>query len=145
MADIAEGWEKYLSTSRTTTPGVDEGGVATNSYASGVAGVVDVVRETASSSPAALLFAYVLLRSFVVFCHFSFLQSVVESMGFFVVVSRYIGSVVREFTVRASFALYKLKLCGCFVFVRLRLAPIYTGCVIGTRVSALFALFHRRA
>lgn len=128
MADIVEEWEKYLSTSRTNTLGVDEGGVATSSYASGVAdvagvaGVVDVVdavRQTASSSPAALLFAYVLLRSVVVFCQFSLLQSVVEAMGFFVVVSRYIGYVVRECTV--SFTLYQP--CGCFIFARLYLAP----------------------
>lgn len=124
MADIVEEWGGYLSTSRTNTIGVHDGGVATNNYASDVAGVadvVDVVRQTASSSPAALLFAYVLLRSVMVFCRFSLLQSVVEAMGFFVVVSRYIEYVVRECTVRESCTL--CQPCGCFISARLYLAP----------------------
>lgn len=134
MADIVEEWEKYLLASRTSTLGADEGGVATNSYASGVAGVADVADvagETASSSLAALLFAYVLLRSVVVFCRFSLLQSIVEAMGFVVVVSRYIGCVVRGCMVRASFTLYQSPShtpfpCVCFIFVRLCLAPLST-------------------
>ena len=151
MADIVDEWEMYLSTSRTNTLGVH----ATNSCASGVsyvagvadvADVVNVPRQTASSSQAALLFAYVLLRSVAVFCRFSMLQSVVEAMGFFVVVARYIGCIVRGCTVRASFFslpafhfcslashppppptseahVFQLSFCSCSIVVARKLFP----------------------
>jgi len=63
---------------------------------------------TASSSPAALLFAYMVLRSVTICYGLALLQSVVDALGFAMFVSRYIGCVVQ---VRTSFALF-LALCS---------------------------------
>ncbi|CAB1115870.1 unnamed protein product [Ectocarpus sp. CCAP 1310/34] len=58
VADIVDEWDKYLSTSTTSTRGVDESVVATNSNAGLASHVVDHAGGHASSSPAGILFAY---------------------------------------------------------------------------------------
>eukprot|EP00903_Cladosiphon_okamuranus_P009255 g8831.t1 len=111
VADIVEELEKYLSTSRTNTRVVDEGGVATKSNAALASHLVGVAGGNASSSPAAILFAYVLLRSVMVFCRFSLLRKIFEALGFVVVLSRYIGCVTR----------------GCMIRVEAKQDDRYTG------------------
>lgn len=96
MADIVEGWETYIS-NRPDTSGVGEGCDSAD-----VADVAGVAGETSASLLSALMFAYVLLQSVMVFSRYSLFQSITDAFGFVTVLLLSFGRVVQQCMVRAS-------------------------------------------